>query len=669
MFHLLLSAEASPGALFCFAERLVMTEQIQDDEELMLRSLLATEQQGVDVAALARILGALQTHTGIDFDCYKETTATRRIERRMRELNTHDVRAYGERVLEDTYEAEALIRSILVGVTRFLRDPDAIDALRTLAIPRLAQRARSKQLRLWVAACSTGEEAYSLAMLLQDALDALPDHMGFKLFATDVDASAIEQASRGEFRPEQLEQLPESMHARYFTRRGSHYVVNKRLRERLLFSRHDITQDPPFSHLDMVSCRNLLIYFKPNVQAHVLKLFSGSLHDDGLLWLGASESLGEQADHFKALDARWRVFSARPNRKRDPVLMTTTRAAQTTEAARRMKKDDLSLLLQAIHKVYVPPCLVIDSHYRLLYRFGDLDALLRLPTGAVTLDVRDLLPDELSALITALLSRARQGGDVVYRDLSATTAQGTRRFDLRACALSLPDHGHLIALFFEGLASVQSSPETIVSDIDPKTPQQPGARDRLELLENELRQTRESLQATIEELESSNEELHATNEELIAANEELQSTNEELQSVNDQLHAESTEAGDKVNELNIANVDMENLLANLDVGVLLLDEKLVIRRFNPTATLHFNLLPRDVGRSLSHLSHRLRYENLVEECKRALREPLPPRWRPVQTDDGRVLQLQLRGYEATSSSPTAAVSRNLVIAVVAAPNP
>jgi two-component system CheB/CheR fusion protein len=651
-----------------------MTEQLQDDEELLLLSWLDAEQKdtetNIDGPALARILSALQTHTGIDFACYKDTAAARRIQRRMLELSVQDVDAYAVRVSEDVREAETLGRYILVGVTRFFRDAGAIAALRASVIPRLAQRARVKQLRLWVAACSTGEEAYSIAMLLQEALDALPDHMGFKLFATDVDAAAIEQASTGEFDPADLEQLPGQLQDRYFTRCGARYVVNKQLREKLLFSRHDVTQDPPFSHLDFVSCRNLLIYLKPNAQAHVLRLLSAALNDDGYMWLGASEGLAEHAAQFRTLDARWRLFAAHPNRKRDSVLMTTSRAAKTTEAARRMKKDDLSLLLQAIHKVYVPPCLVIDSHYRLLYRFGDLDALLRLPTGAVTLDVRDLLPDELSALITALLSKARHGGDIVYRDLSVKTELGPRGFDLRACPLTLPDHGSLIALFFEGLASVPTSQE-MVGDVNARTlsHDQPGARDRLDVLENELRQTRENLQATIEELESSNEEMQATNEELIAANEELQSTNEELRSVNDQLHVENAETGEKANQLNIVNDDMEQLIANLDVGVVQLDDKLVILRFNPTATLHFNLLPQDIGRSLAHLSHRLQYEELLEQCQRALREPLAPRWQHVQTKDGRVLQIQIRSYEVTGSSPSAAVSRNIVIAIVAAPGP
>ena len=261
-------------------------------------------------------------------------------------------------------------------------------------------------------------------MLLQDALDALPDHLGFKLFATDVDVTAIDRASSGEFDPKLLEQLPEPLRDRYFTRRDDRYVVKKSLREKLLFSRHDVIQDPPFSHLDMISCRNLLIYLKPAVQDRVLRLVSAALNDGGILWLGASEGIGERADQLETLDARWRVYAARSNRKRETLLLTTSRAAQTTEAARRMKKYDLSPLLEALQRVYVPPCLVIDSNFRLLYRFGELDALLRLPTGAVTLDVRDLLPDELRALVTALMGRARQAGDVVYRDLQRDHGPG-----------------------------------------------------------------------------------------------------------------------------------------------------------------------------------------------------------------------------------------------------
>lgn len=650
-----------------------MTEQIADDEELTLLTWLDTPQEGaplsVDEPALARIRAALHAHTGVDFESYKESTVCRRVTRRMRELNIVDAHAYAEHVRDDAREAEVLCHHILVGVTRFLRDDGAIAAVCATAIPRLVQRARTKPLRLWVTGCSTGEEAYSLAMLLQDALDQLPDHMGYKLFATDVDGAAIERASCGEFDPQLLAQLPETMRERYFTRRAGSYVVNKRLREKLLFSRHDVTQDPPFTHLDMVSCRNLLIYLKPEAQTHVLRVLSASLNDEGLLWLGASESLGECASQFETHDARWRVYGARTNRKRDSLIVTTSRAAQTTEAARRMKKDDLSLLLEALQKVYVPPCLVIDSHYRLLYRFGDLDALLRLPHGAVTLDVRDLLPDELSSLITALLSKTRQSGNVVYRDLTASTALGTRRFDLRACTLTLPEHGTLIALFFEGLADAASAPEPLIEDSDDRPSSiRPGARDRLELLEGELRQTRESLQATIEELESSNEEMQATNEELISANEELQSTNEELQSVNEQLHNESSENAERVSELNVVNGDMERLLANMDVGIVLLDDKLTIRRFNSTATLHFDLLPQDIGRPLSHLTHRLRHESFVEDCQRVLQDVNGANrasWRHVQAKDGRELLLQLRSYEVSQAAHTAAISRNLVIAVLA----
>jgi two-component system CheB/CheR fusion protein len=267
------------------------------------------------------------------------------------------------------------------------------------------------------------------------------------------------------------------------------------------------------------------------------------------------------------------------------------------------------------------------------------------------------LPDERSVLVTALWARARDGADVVYRELQITTEHGPRRFDLRARGVNLADHGPLIALFFEGLREYEPDPQQM-------SPEGVGSetRDRMELLERELRQTRESLQATIEELESSNEELQATNEELIAANEELQSTNEELQSVNEELHTVNAEYSEKVNELTVLNEDMDRLFASVDVGILLLDEKFFIRRFNTSATAYFNVLAQDVGRPLMHLSHRLRYPQLLDDCAQALRNPVLPIWRRVATDDGRQVQVQIRGHEG-SALGSASPGRSLVVTV------
>ena len=616
----------------------VLPQLMQMRQEGQAQYFAVTSSHGE--VAISRVLSALRSHTKIDFNHYKPATILRRVERRMHELGIDDTREYADRLYQDAAEAMALRRDLLIGVTRFLRDDEAIDAVRTIAMPRLAELAKNTTLRIWVAACSTGEEAYSLAMLLQEALDAVPDNSGFKMFATDVNPDAIERASAGEFSAEAAEQLPPRLRQRFFTKQGGVHCVTKALREKLLFSRHDLIQDPPFSHIDMISCRNLLIYLKPALQDRVMRLFSTAINDGGILWLGASEVLGERSDHFQTLDARWRLYAARSNRNRSAIVPLPTRAPLGEYGARKSKPDPVRLLLEDLQREYVPPCLVLDVNYRLHYRFGALDALLRFPSGPVSLDVREILPAELSVLVTALISKARDGGDVVYRELTVETPLGVRRLDLRARSVSVADQEPMFALFFEGLREVDEMPQQLSpSSLDVE------ARDRMTLLERELRQTRESLQATVEEVESSNEELQATNEELIASNEELQSTNEELQSVNEELHTVNAEYSEKLNELTRLNQDMDQLFASLDVGILLLDDALTIRRFNTTASLYFNVLPQDVGRPLIHLAHRLSYPSLLDDCAHALRNPALPISRHVSALDDRTVQVQLRGHD------------------------
>lgn len=594
---------------------------------------------------MSRILFALRTHTNIDFSHYKPATIVRRVERRMKELNVNDAREYADRVFQDPAEAAELQQDLLIGVTRFMRDEGALDSVAKVALPRLMERAAQAPLRLWVAGCSTGEEAYSIAMLVQEGLDQLPSHQGFKMFATDVNPSAIEHASAGEFTEEALSQIPERLRDRYFKRRGDRFVVAKQLRERLLFSKHDLIQDPPFSRLDMVSCRNMLIYVKPAIQDRVLRLFGSALLDGGLLWLGSSEALGDQADDYEVLDARWRLYAARVDRRRPLVLAMPYRTSASIEPTpRKAKVDPMRPLFEALLKAYVPPCLVVDLNYRLMYRFGDIDALLRIPTGAVSLDVRDLLPEELSVLTSTLLSRARESADVIYRELQVQTPLGPRRFDLRARGLAVPGHGPLVALYFEGLRELDDEVETLSSEnVAFET------RDRIEMLERELRQSRESLQATIEEVESSNEELQATNEEMIAANEELQSTNEELQSVNEELHTVNAEFSQKLGELTELNTDLESLFASIEIGILMLDDRFMIRRYNATAASYFNILPHDVGRPLVHLSHRLRYSQMLDDCSQALAGKTAVT-RRVVTAEGDQVQVRVRSHEGTAPS-------------------
>ena len=565
-----------------------------------------------------RVLLSVKAHTGVDFIHYKPATIIRRIQRRMRQLEIDDVREYADRVRTQASEAHQLRRELLIGVTRFLRDEGAIRALQRIAIPKMVENAGGP-LRIWVSGCSTGEEAYSLAILLQEALETSQDpSRKFKVFATDVDDAAVEQASLGEYSAESLRQLPEAMRERYFSRRGEHYVVSKPLREHLLFSRHDLLQDPPFSRIDMVSCRNLLIYFKPVAQERALRLLANSLRDDGILWLGASESIGDRSELFEPLDSRWKIFQSRPGRKRSPI--APLRSHTGPDTSRLRQADRLKIVLEQIQTDYVPPCLVVDDSLRLLYRFGRLDRLIRMPQGAFSMDARDFLPDSLSGLLTSVIARTQDDSDDVYcREVSVELDEGPIRFDLRVRRLRVEGAGSMLAMFFEGLHRDDDRPRLGVDIIaaDQST------QDRVKTLEQELRLSRESLQATIEELESSNEESQATNEELIAANEELQSTNEELQSVNEELHTVNIQHGERLDELGRLNDDLDNLFSSVDMAILFLDSSLAIRRFNGAVEQYFNLLPHDGGRPLAHLSHRLDYPDLLDDCARVLRTGEP----------------------------------------------
>lgn len=579
---------------------------------------------------LTRILAVMRVQTGIDFGYYKPAMLARRVERRIAHLGIDDPREYVRRLKDDEEEARALQSDLLIGVTRFLRDTGAIDAVREHAIPRLVGRAGPRPLRLWVAACSTGEEAYSMAMLLTEGLAQANMQNEFKIFATDIDQRALEAAGRGEFDEESLQALPESWRARYFEKSGDRYVVVKSLRERLLFSRHNVITDPPFSRVDMVTCRNMLIYLKPPQQTRVLKLFNNSLLDGGLLWLGSSEVLGDLSEYFEVLDSKWKLFSARHGRPRQ-VVVPVRGERRPAAAPDRRPAPEFSEAAEQLLTGYLPPTIIVDPAFGYRYRYGNLHGLLRFPTGMASNDLRDLLPPRLAALVsTACQHTLNLQEEAFYQDVQLPPVEGETpvRFDLRTRPIKGRE-GPLVAIIFEGLEINEGEPE-VKSSLELSE----AATDRIAELELELRHSRENLQATVEELESSNEELQATNEELVASNEELQSTNEELQSVNEELYTVNSEFSSKVEELTAITEDLDSLLASLEVGVLFLDSRLAIRRFNQRAAHWVNVMPQDMGRPLAHLTHGLDYPQLLDDCARVIRtgEPFGVRCRAKQCE-------------------------------------
>jgi two-component system CheB/CheR fusion protein len=596
---------------------------------------------------LNRILTALRQHTTVDFGHYKPSTVVRRVQRRMDQIGVDDPRDYADLVKADATEAQNLHRDLLIGVTRFLRDPGAIEAIQRIAIPRLQAMPGTGPLRIWVPGCSTGEEPYSIAMLIAQAFESTATNREFRIFATDVDENALEYASRGQFPADIRETIPEPLLDRYFNRHRDVYVVRQELRDRLLFSRHNVIEDPPFSRLEMVSCRNLLIYLKPPIQDRVLRLLSMSLVDEGILWLGSSETVGHLDDQFRTLDGRWRVFAARPGRRRQPIVPTGRSALGTRQPRPDTTSSDRMRGLRAVEKTllgFAPPTLIVDSKLGLIYRFGSTEELLSFPEGPVSLDVRTLLPPNLASLVITGIQRVREkAGDVVFRSVLFETPNGPRRVELRIRHVPEEElHTECFALIFEGLSELAPPAEEVAASEVPKD-----LRGRLDDTERELREARENLQSTIEELEAANEELQSMNEELVASNEELQSTNEELQSVNEELHTVNMEHEQKVEQLMNLTEDLDNILGSVETGVLVLDAELRLRRFNEPSTRYFSLLSQDVGRPLAHLTHTLKYRRLLDDAAGVVRSAKSVSVQ-CETRDGQMALLKIRPHRHSS---------------------
>lgn len=558
-------------------------------------------------AVLSQILGAVRRTTDLSFNHYKTGTVVRRIYRRMAVLELSDPREYGARLARDEEEAWLLHHELLIGVTSFERDEGAITCLREQVLPHLLERFPGISLRLWVAGCSRGHEAYTLAMAMADAVAEEGTGRDFRIFATDVDADAVRCASEGVFSPEDAARIPEEVRLRYLRRHGEDLVVTRELRDRLLFSRHDVIEDPPFSRLHLVSCRNLLIYLKAAAQDRVLRTFANGLVDDGVLWLGSSETVGQLQDQFDTVDGTWRFYQARSGRRRNVVVPPQRTPTGITPVAPRAEEMRLIDVLAGSLSVYAPPTLVVTPGYRLVYRYGVLDDLLTVPVGHPSLDVRDMLPTEVAGRLRTAFSRLeRDDHDVIHRDVVITTERGTRRFDLRVRKLAEGSGRNLyVIISFEGLAEVSAEPRALPAE---------KSEEEVDLLLAEARReiddVRADLQATVEELEASNEELQSTNEELVASNEELQSTNEELQSVNEELHTVNSEHQLKVKALTEVNAKLDDILDATAIGILVLGPELEVEHFNSVAKRYFNLVDSDVGRPIIHLTHELDYPDL-----------------------------------------------------------
>jgi two-component system CheB/CheR fusion protein len=564
---------------------------------------------------LPAICERIRKRTDHDLRQYKSATLLRRIQRRMQALQTADPAGYLARLDSNPEEIDTLYHDILIGVTRFFRDPDAFAALEKNVVPQLLDRAErtGEAVRVWVPGCGSGEEAYSLAILLHqecDRRDRIPD---IQVFGTDVDAEAIRHARSARYPRSVADQLTPEQRTRYLEDDGDFYRMVREIRELCLFSEHDLTRHPPFSRLDLISCRNLLIYLNADLQARLVPLFHYALRQGGYLFLGASETLGQHGELFDPVDKKQRIFrrreTARPRVPEFP-LAAGGRLLPHLPLRRPQDEDVQSRLTRKAERAVLddfgPPYVILNANREAIYLAPGAGRYLELPVGSPRCHVLDMAPAALRPpLRNALRAAAESSDTVIERRLQS--GQGGRPVDLSVKRIKerSGDAEMYLVVFKESAANAEQPPAP-----PPDTTEQPSERNGE--LERELVETRSDLQATIEELEASNEELQSANEELLSMNEELQSSNEELesskeelQSVNEEMETVNDELRRKVEDLNRANADLRNLIESTRIATIFLDRERRIKWFTPDARELFNLLSTDVGRPFSDLSGRL----------------------------------------------------------------
>jgi two-component system CheB/CheR fusion protein len=615
---------------------------------------------------ILKVLAAVRNATGHDFSRYKRNTIRRRIERRLSLHRIEKISDYAHYIHQHPGEAQALFTDLLINVTGFFRDPEAFDLLCDELDRLLKDRPTDAPVRAWVPGCATGEEAYSLAMLLTESMDRLKKRFPVKIFATDINPASIDYAREGLYPESLVAELSDKRLHRFFVPHDKRYRVGAQLREMVVFAVHDITRDPPFSFLDLVSCRNLLIYMDSTLQRKVLPLLHYGLRPGGLLLLGTSEDVGEASELFAPIHRKWKIFRARehpsgrtynpladivgrerqlPSRedREAPRQPETTPGEGPVERRRHPKERGLREIVEStIMAEFAPPGIVVNEANEIIYFQGDTGMFLSPPQGEPRFELMRMVRGRLAEVLPGMLHRARKEKARQVREVLVTS--GADRVLTELTVKPLPGAGTgSILITFEDRESREKGEEE-VSDT------------RITSLQRELYSTRQDLQATIEEFETANEELQSANEELQANNEELQSTNEELetsreelQSTNEELETVNVELQKKNEELHQANDDITNLFGAIDIGTLILDTELRIQRYTPSATRCFRLIPSDIGRPLTDISTTLITDDLTERLRDVL-ETLELQSHEVQTREGLWYALHMLPYRTSENA-------------------
>ncbi|WP_040957325.1 chemotaxis protein CheB [Planktothrix agardhii] len=569
----------------------------------------------IPVEEFEQILGILSKYEKIDFCQYKISTLSRRILNRSGITQSPDLTQYIVLLNQSETERKLLRQDLLIGVTQFFRDSPAWELMEQQVLPELIESLEpQEQVRVWVPACATGEEAYSLAILIDEAIQAANKQISVKMFATDLDSKALEVASQGTYNESIKNNITPERLEKYFTYKSGSYQVKRHLREMLIIAPHDLTKNAGFSKMNLISCRNVLIYMQPLLQQQVLRLLLFSLTSQGILFLGNAETLGEMETEFIHINQRWKIF--RKHREVQLSLMPASHphllAPVTIPPVSNCNIFQYERILDSVFNLCFAEqrltCVLINQDFQLLHIFHNGADLLSFSTGKPKLDITELVPTPLKLPLRTAIHRAkREQQNILYTGINLFRNGVNETLNLKiAFPNKYPIINEFMLVLLEVKTILESKSNQIEFQVDIETVKQ------ITELEYELQQTRENLQATIEELETTNEEQQATNEELLASNEELQSTNEELQSVNEELYTVNSEYQIKIQQLTELTSDIDNLLRSTDIGVIFLDNDLNIRKFTPTTSNIINILPTDINRPLSHFTHNLDCPNLVE---------------------------------------------------------
>ncbi|KAA3437722.1 chemotaxis protein CheB [Rufibacter hautae] len=602
-----------------------------------------------DDEVLQEILDLICTHTQTNFKSYKQGTIYRRIKKRMDLLKVQTLPDYLNYIHETPAEIKQLCQEFLIGVTRFFRDPEAFEALEEEIIPQIiASTPEGETIKVWVTACSTGEEVFSIAILFQECFERIGRETQVKLFATDVDQRAIRQASKGVYPNSINKDVSEKRLQRFFHHKNNRYTIKEDIRKLVVFAQHDLQKDPPFSRIDLITCRNMLIYLNPDLQKKVMSVFPYALKQHGYLFLGPSEHIGDLKTYFAEKNRKWKIFQkvkeSKGTQQTFGVSHHTRSSSEdslpTYRNAQALRYNDV--FMDAVAEDLKLAGLYIDDNYQLLHGIGDFNRFLKLPEKRLQLNLLKMVPKELAVTLSVDIRKVLKNQKTITRQVMVPLDSKNQLLNLTVKPISVEqDMPKVLLVLLQEInranPTLKNLEPSLVSEADTEYFNQ------LSILESELKEARESLHLTVQDLSTSNEELQSTNEELMSSNEELQSSNEEMQSLNEELHTVNSEHQLKIKELQELNEDLDNYIRSSNIGQLFLDHHLVIRKFTPTVKELINIIDIDLGRPIHHLSHNLRYSRWLEDIQKVNNTSAEVE-QEVETTDGRFFLMRIIPY-------------------------